>query len=223
LHASAGRAIVNPGFASIFGTDGNFPSIGNPNLVPEENRGYEVGIELPFANVNGFLDITYFNETLTDEIEYIRVPNPYNYVNQEGESDRSGIELITRMRPTQFVTIGGSYTYLDATEPDGSRETRRPGHELGLTADLRIQPWNTLISSNIRHVRGLYDNQFWDGGETGAELPNFTTVDFAASHMVSEQIELFARLNNAFDEDYEEVWSYATRGRAGYVGVRASW
>jgi len=223
LHASAGRAIVNPGFASIFGTDGRFASVGNPNLKPEENQGYDLGVEVPLPKIDGFVDITYFDETLTDEIEYISDADPYNYINQDGDSDRRGVEINTQVQPTRFFTLAGSYTYLDATEPDGSQETRRPRHEVGVTADWHFQSRETVISTAIRHVRGLYDDQFWDGGDTGVQLPNFTTLDLAATHTVNNHLELIARVTNALDEDYQEVWGYATRGRAGFVGIRTSW
>ena len=33
---------------------------------------------------------------------------------------------------------------------------------------------------------------------------------------------LFGRIENALDEDYEQVFTYGSPGRAAYVGVRAS-
>ena len=100
---------------------------------------------------------------------------------------------------------------------------RRPRNELGLRATWRLPATPTELSGDLRYVRGLYANQFWTGGETGARLPDFTVVNLAANHQLTEHLELTARLTNALDKGYQEVWGYATRDRAGYVGVKASW
>jgi vitamin B12 transporter len=49
---------------------------------------------------------------------------------------------------------------------------------------------------------------------------SFTLVNLNASYRIGPQIELFGRVENLFDADYEEVFSFATPGRAAYGGVR---
>jgi vitamin B12 transporter len=100
---------------------------------------------------------------------------------------------------------------------------RRPRNELGLGATWQPQGSSTQLSADLRHVRGLYDDQFWVDGKTGARLPDFTVMNFAATQPITSNVELTARMTNAFDEEYSEVWGYATRGRAGFVGLSASW
>jgi len=216
-HASAGRAVINPSFSEILGD--SFGTDPNPDLAPEKNIGYDVGLELQFPNGDGFVDITYFNETLEDKITKVGTKN----VNEGGESDRQGVELTTVFTALDSIDLSASYTYLDATNPDGETETRRPRNELGLGATWRSAGGVIKLSGDLRYVRGLFSQQRWEEGMPREQLPDFTVVNLASSYSITENIDLTARLTNAFDEDYQEVWGYATRGRAGYVGVRASW
>jgi vitamin B12 transporter len=212
LHASVGKAVINPSF---------FEFGGNSELEPEKNSGFDVGFELPLRLVNGTFDITYFEETLTDEIAFDSSAGKSE--NQSGDSDRQGLELTASIAPFQALSVEGSYTYLDASEPDGGIEVRRPRNELGVTATWHLPDSATSFTGNLRYVRGLFDNENWKEGYPVVRLPSFTVVDLSATHTVTETVELTARITNALDEAYQEVLGYATRGRAGFVGVRASW
>ena len=216
LHASVGRGVVNPTFYEIYvgGTENQ-----NPDLTPEKNVGFDVGYEFAVGK-KGYVDVTYFQETLTDEITS---DDFVEFYNEEGDSDRRGVELSGEYELLNRISTGFQYTYLDAEGPNGSTETRRPRHEFGLTADYESKATSTIFGAQFRYVRGLYDDQFWTGGQSGARLENFMLADFSFKQPLSENIDLIARVTNAFDEEYKEVWAYATRGRAGYFGVRASW
>ena len=50
-------------------------------------------------------------------------------------------------------------------------------------------------------------------------LESYTVVDLRASWQVNETWAVAARLENAFDEEYQTVLNYGTTGRAGYVSV----
>ncbi|QGM20993.1 TonB-dependent receptor plug domain-containing protein [Spiribacter sp. 2438] len=214
-HASAGRAVVNPSFVNITGGFGVEP---NPDLEPEKNIGFDVGVEIPLASDGSFVDITYFNETLEDKI----APFPENF-NLDGDSDRQGVELTVFLKPVDDVDVTLNYTYTDANDPDGNIETRRPRNEVGLNATWRLPDGATTLSGDLRYVRGLFDQQRWEDGNPIEQLPNFTVVNLAASHALTDNVDLTTRVTNVFDEDYQEVWGYATRGRAVFAGLRASW
>ena len=49
----------------------------------------------------------------------------------------------------------------------------------------------------------------------------YTLVDVRASLPVRPDIDLFGRVENLFDEDYEIVPDYGVAGRAAAVGLRA--
>jgi len=228
LHSSAGTGIVNPTYFELFADEdyGSFTYSGNQNLQPEENRSFDIGIEVPFLQGRGLVDVTYFDETLTGEIESYVVDQTapvwnYTFRNQAGDSDRKGVELSASLEATASLHLNLAYTYLDASNPDGSVEIRRPEHELLLSATLDTFNGRGSVTADIRHVAGNWDTQFF-GSFATAELPDYTTVDVAAQYELTDNVVLTGRVTNLFDEDYADVWGYAKRGRAAYVGVRAS-
>ena len=55
------------------------------------------------------------------------------------------------------------------------------------------------------------------GGDT---LDEWTRVDINARYILSDALEVFARIENLFDTHYQQVLGYGTPGRSGSVGGR---
>ncbi|MEY4983725.1 MAG: hypothetical protein RIR62_1991, partial [Pseudomonadota bacterium] len=219
LHASAGTGVVNPNYFELYADA--FGYRGNPNLQPEKNRSVDLGVEFPVFAERGTIDITIFRETLTDEITDVPLGgNAFGFVNQSGDSDRQGVEVQGDVQATDDLSLRMAYTYLDATNPDGSVEIRRPRHELMLGATLAAFGGRGTVSGDLRHVSGNVDTQFW-GNFDNAPLPAYTTVNLSARYDLTDSLQLTGRVENLFDADAVDVWGYATRGRALYVGIDA--
>lgn len=219
LHASAGTGIVNPSYFELYADAFGFT--GNPNLNPERNKSFDIGAEFAVFDGRGLIDITYFNETLTDEITSVSTgPGTFTYENQVGESDRQGLEVSGTMQATDVLALRLAYTYIDAKNPDNTVEIRRPRHELALGATLDTFGGRGTVSADIRHVSGNFDTQFWGTNDT-VELPAYTTVDVAARYKLTDTLTLNGRITNLFDDDAVDVWGFASRGRAAYVGISA--
>jgi vitamin B12 transporter len=52
-------------------------------------------------------------------------------------------------------------------------------------------------------------------------LPSYTLVNFGADYRLTERFQLYARVENLFDQKYQEVYTIRTLGRAVYAGIRA--
>ncbi len=230
LHGSAGTGIVNPTYFELFANDtfGSTTYLGNSNLTPEENLGFDIGVELPFWDDRGLIDVTYFNDTLTNEIEsYFAGTDPvtgnslFSYRNQAGDSTRQGVEVAAELQAAQDLSLRLAYTYLDAKNPDGSVENRRPKHELLVSATVDILGGRGSVTGDVRYVADNYDAQYF-GTFATAKLPDYVTVDLAAQYDLTDNVVLTGRITNLFDEEYSDVWGYASRGRAAYIGLRAS-
>lgn len=220
FHASYGTGVTNPTFVEQFGfVPGTF--VGNPNLRPEKAKGFDVGIEQRLLDDRLVLDVTCFNSTLEDEIISL-FPSVENDV---GESDREGVELSARFI-LGAVSIGGSYTYLDAEDPDGTREVRRPRHQGSFDVSGKFGPeqrgsFSAGLIYNGRMLDSDFRNYFNNGFVTEkSPLESFTVVRAAASYRITDTLELFGRIENAFDEEHQQSISYATPGRAVYGGLR---
>lgn len=233
LHASAGEGTVNPSYYELYADD--CYTLGNPSLKPERNRSFDVGVEASLLNGRGLVDVTYFNERLRNEIAYQSGMHPLDpacgmwaspkagYVNFAGTSPRQGVEVSGSFSVTPDLDLRAAYAWLDAEEPNGLIEIRRPKHELNLGATLRAFEDRASLSADLRYVAGNYDNQFWSGGTSRAKLPNFATVNLAGTYDLTENLQIFGRVDNLLDKDYAESWAYPAQGRTGAVGLRANW
>lgn len=223
LHASVGSGVQNPTFFEQFGfIPGQFN--GNPNLKPEKSYGFDFGVEQTFLDGKAVADVTFFHQTLEDEI-FTSFPPPAfigTPFNDDGDSERQGVELQLNVYPVEGLSIGVNYTYLHATDFDGSREVRRPRHEGGIAATYRFLDNRASITADARFVAGNLDNDFTapSFGSQDVKLDDYTVVNIAASYDVTENLAVYGRVNNLFDTDYEEVYGYSTQGVTGYAGVR---
>lgn len=221
LHGSAGKGVVNPAYFELYG---GYGSVGNLNLQPEQNRSVDIGIEAQVLGGRGVVDVTLFKEKLRDEIEWSPVPLPdgTNYSNDTGTSTRDGVEVSGRFDVTDRLTLGLSYTYLDAHNADGSREVRRPRHTLGLNAAAEVLEGRGQVALDLRYVAGNLDTQYW-GAYATREIPDYWLANVSASYAVNDTVRLTGRVNNLFDKDYTETWGYATEGRTVWLGLESRW
>lgn len=220
FHASYGTGVTNPTFFEQFGfVPGTF--VGNPDLLPERAEGWDIGVEQRLLDSMAVVDVTYFNSTLEDEI----VGAFPSVANQAGESHREGIELSGRI-DLGWIDFGGHYTHLDADDPDGTPEIRRPRSQAAFDVAGRFGPESRGgFSAGVIYNGRMLDNDFRDYFANGfvsekSPLESYTVARLSVLYSIGDEIELFGRLENAFDEDYREVISYATPGRAVYGGVR---
>ncbi len=221
LHGSAGTGIVNPSYFELFAD--SFGFVGNPNLKPEKNKSFDLGAEVPFWAGRGLVDVTLFHDDVTDEITSVFDPGlgSSTYVNQPGDSTRRGVEVSGTLQATDALDLRLSYTYIDAKNPDGTVEIRRPGHEFLLTATQEFLQGRGSVTADFRYVLDNYDTQFFDGDGT-QKLPSYLTVDVAAQYALTDTVKLTGRIVNLLDKEYADVWGYAKRGRTAYVGLSAA-
>ncbi|RZU99338.1 TonB-dependent receptor plug domain-containing protein [Spiribacter vilamensis] len=223
FHGSVGRAVVYPTFLQVYGGTfliGGVPAryVGNENLEAETNTGFDVGFEYTVGERSN-IGLIYFNDALENEIT---TNSNLEYVNSEGDSDRRGVELTGRLGLTDEFSLRGSYIYTESRNDDDQTEARRPENEINLGVRYGPSEIPLTLDADLRYVDNLLDVEGFGSFEP-KELPSFTTVNFAAEYSLTDNVDLTARITNAFDEDYQEVWGYATRGRAGFVGVRTTW
>ncbi len=227
LRGSYGTGQKSPTFVERFGF---FPDLflGNPELKPEHSEGWEIGFRRTFGAGRMSLDAAYFDERLGDEINgfaFDAATGRFTAVNQTGTSHREGVETRVSARLSDALELTGSYAYLDATEPDGSggqtREVRRPRHTGGLNLHYAFAP-RASLNLNVAYNGQRYDTFFPPSGiAERRELGAYRLVTLAGRAELTDRIELFGRIENLLDEDYEDVFGFATAGRGAYVGVRA--
>ena len=54
----------------------------------------------------------------------------------------------------------------------------------------------------------------------GVQLNGYEVIDLSARYTVNQDLSLTARIENAFDANYQDIATYNTSGAAAYVGVQ---
>lgn len=225
LHASYGKGVTNPTFIEQFGfVPGSFA--GNSGLSPEESEGWDVGVEQALFGGSLRVDLVYFNAELTGEIQptvdlQSLLPS---VINANGESDRKGVELSVSWVPSSGTSITAGYTYTDAQEP-GGEEVRRPEHTASLSLAQALLDGRLRVAGGFVYNGEMFDSDFRNFFTNGfvtqrTELDSYTLVNLNVVYDLTNELEVFARVENLFDEDYQEIIGYATPGRAAFAGVR---
>lgn len=223
VRAAYGTGVKNPGYYELYGySDGNY--IGNPNLQPEKSQGWEIGIEQQLGE-DSTIGVTYFDSRLKDEI-YTTYPAP-NYVatpsNRTTRSQQHGVEVFASTRPIPQIRLDASYTYLKASE-NGVIEMRRPKHIGSVNATVFSDDERFSGTLTVRYNGRQGDVAYTDPSyfPVSVTLNEYVLVNLNTEYKITPKIALFGRVENLINEDYEEVFSFASAGRAAYGGVRVN-
>lgn len=234
LHASIGTGQKSPTFIERFGyyTD---QFAGNPDLKPETSRAWELGFEqklLPQRFGDRFsIGATYFHADLEDEINgFVFDPGlgMATAENLDGTSRRHGVEVTATARLAEGLALTGAYTYTDARQPDpvtGNeiREIRRPRHVASLNLDWRFLDDRAELNANLNYM-GQQDDYFFEVTPPYAtqtvSLDSYYLLGLAASWRITDHLRLYGRLENALNDDYENLYGYNTPRRSAYAGLR---
>jgi vitamin B12 transporter len=214
LKGSYGTGFRAPSLYEISYNDGPFasPPASETDLSEETTEGFDLGFAY-YGNKGAFFEMVYFDQTVEDFIDFDLIDFS-GYIQYLGDSSSTGVEVSGDVPVADTWFLTGNYTYNDAEDPDGEQRLRAPKHLANLGISYRP---DTALSFTL-NIRGSYDAV--DG--LGVEIDDFEVVDLSARYQLMESLELFGRIENLLDEDYEEVPTYNTSGVAGYAGVRFS-
>lgn len=227
VRASAGKGQKAPTFSERYGFFADV-FLGNPNLLPETSLAWELGFEYACPEGDFRYTATYFNSELENEIDgfyYDAVNFAFTAINKDGKSNREGIELTAENRFSDAFTMGANYTYTKSEEPDGfggtRDELRRPNHAANLFLDWSHENGGGVMA-NLSYV-GEADDMFfppWPQPSEVKKMKSYVLATVSARYRLTENVQLTARIENAFDEQYEDVYGFATPGLGAYAGLK---
>ena len=226
LRSAYGTAVKNPTFTERFGFYTNF--IGNPNLEPEESSSWELGMDKQMGELS--LSATLFDTELESEIDgFVYDPATFAYTsgNKEGKSQRQGVEFTASVNMSDNLVINAAYTYTDSVEADGvggyKDEIRRARHTGSLNLAWQAMD-NLQINTNAQYSGSQTDTYFppWPTPSQTVTMDDYRLININANYSASDKLDIYLRLDNLLDDDYEEVFGYQTLGFGASLGLRFS-
>jgi len=211
LRASYGSGAKAPGLYQLFD-----PTYGNPNLKVETSEGGDVGIDFNFGSKLS-AQFSYFFAKTRNEIVFDGARPPFGGYDQFGKTRKSGIEIAVDVRPLEWLTIRQSYTYLEAEQDVAENgvwtDMRRPKYA-GSTS-ITITPVERLsISARARYRDRSKPSSF------AREIDGYEVVDLLASYGITDNVEVYGRVVNLFDKQYQMSFGKNALGQSAYGGIR---
>jgi len=217
LKASYGTGFRAPALFELFGrTANNFGGAfnGNPNLRPEESRGWEAGFEQALFAGKARVGATWFQSRIEDLI----VCSITTCQNTSNARTR-GVEVFAAGDIGQSLSARLDYTYTRAEDADTHTDLlRRPKHKADLDVTWRARP-DTRLTLGISAISAQRDVDFQSGGD--ARTPGYVLVNLAGSYDVTPTLTAFARARNLFDTDYEVADGFRGTGLNVLAGLSA--
>lgn len=214
FHGGYGTAFRAPSLYQLYAPSDSFGnSNGNPNLKPEESRGYDIGFEQSVLNDRITFGSTFFNSRTQDAIDY----KNGGYVNIA--SARSfGFENSLAAEITDEIKLSVNYTYLQSRDNSTGQTLVMSPHHTGnarLTySPSEVEGLDTWVAT--RAATGSYDPQ-----GSKSYVGGYMLWDLGAAYAVTDWASVYGRVENIADKTYQLRNGYEQSGRAAYVGLRA--
>jgi len=197
------------------------PTYGNQALNPEKSDGWDIGVEQALFDGHAELDATWFSNNFEDLIEFDTSASKYK---NTARAQSYGVELSAMVRPMDDLTLRAGYTRTKTRDKSTGLELlRRPENKFSFDAHYHfLEKGNANLE--IAYT-GKRQDSFFDPltyASTRVELGGYLLVNLAASYDVTRWLQLFARVDNLLDREYEEVKGYGAPGIGGYGGVKVT-
>lgn len=214
--ASFGTGFRAPAPAEVAYNAGAFasPPASLVSLKEENSSGFEVGVEY-YAGTRLKLEATYFDQEIEDAI-FFDLAGFSGYLQDIGTSTSEGVELSGNFALNNNWNVTANYTYNDTERPNGLQRRRRPETLTNIGVSYRSTNERLSINAFYRTSEDSID----EIGNTLVSLENFGVLDINANFKVSDSVEVYARIENFLDEEYQEIFDFNSADRGSYVGLR---
>jgi len=220
LTLSYGTGFKTPSLYQRFGfspttAGGGGAFLGNPNVQPEKNKGWEVGIEQGFFSSRVLTGVTYFVNRVENPIieDWSAWPNTTTI--NDADFTARGVESFVEAQILDNLSASVAYTFT-VLEPGTTNATsRRPRHKLNFAATWNIDALTTL-ATDITYVDIYADPGFFGGV---INPPSYTTVNIAATRKITDWISISGKVTNLLDKTYYPADGFEAPGMEALAGV----
>lgn len=218
LKASYGTGFKAPSLSQLFRDFPTFNFFANPNLQPEDSRGFDAGFEQPLFNDRVRFGSTYFHNDITNLIDYNATFTSLVNVNS---ATTEGTETFVSAQITERFGIRADYTFTRAVNAaTGLQLLRRPKEKWSATATWLPLDELTLSATVLRVSNWLDVTR--DGSASGIVAPGYTLVNLRGDYALNDQVKVFGRIDNLLDIRYQNPTGFLAPGLAVFGGIRVA-
>jgi vitamin B12 transporter len=216
LKATFGTGFKSPSLYQLYAPGSTWGAIGNENLKPEEAVSWDAGIEQTFLEESLLISATYFSSSFENLIDF---DYTLGFVNITKATSK-GAEISFQAAPRDNLLFSASYTRTEAIDRDKNENLlRRPKHKFTAKLSYNYHDRGHLIFSLI--YTGKREDLAWEGWTSSrVQMSPFTLFNAALSYDVLPSVQLFLRLDNILDQEYETIKGYGTPGFSAFGGFQ---
>ena len=181
----------------------------NSSIRPETSTSYDFGFELFFNEMNSNFSITYFDQDINDQINFSFGVGGYENIDKVNSE---GFEIALDYQISKLMSLYLNYSYIDSVDGNGSSlfYVAKDSGEAGLI----YEPNNSYSGSIIARYNGSESSSY-------GKIDSWIRFDVNGSYKLSGTNELYFRLENLLDEEYQQIFGYGTPERSGFIGLRS--
>lgn len=184
----------------------------NADLQPETSEAFDIGLDWRAADGRAEASVTWFDQDTENQIDFSFLAGGYENISQVSSQ---GVELHGALVLADWLTVSADYAWIDAEQGDGGPVALVPEHSGDVT--FAFDPGGAFSGAVLLRLNGE------EVSSDGSELDGWARVDLTGTYALSDTIELFGRIENLFDESYQQVLGYGTPGLSGSLGLRLSY
>ncbi len=193
------------------------PFTGNPNLKPEESRGWEIGMDKAFGEDVIETGITYYENRIKNLITF---NSTFDSNENRDRVKIRGLELFLRSELSSGISASLDAAFIRSVdEVKDENLLRRPLRKASASIDYTPMAGTTIATEAV-YTGPRYDID----AVTFARLRRggYTIINVAASHALGKHLDMNARITNVSDRDYEEPHGFQQPGIGAYIGFSLS-
>lgn len=199
VSANAGTSFKAPTFNDLY-----FPGFANPNLSPEKGRNVEAAIA--WSRGSSLAKLVVYENRVRDLIQFQCDAN-FNCAPQNvATASLRGATLVASTRLAGW-TIDGS---IDLANPKDANSDKRLARRAKAHGALKVSGNLFGVSTGVEMIAS---GDRFDNASNTRRLAGYGSVNWFARKEIVKGLALSARIDNAFDRDYEFSRGYATGGR----------
>lgn len=215
FRATYGTAFKSPSLYQLYAPGTLLGPIGNAELNPEKSIGWDIGVEQQLLGEKVLLAVTYFYNDYKDLINFDFLQGYMNI----GKAESKGTEILIQARPFDDMSFNATYTRTEAKDKDTDTDLlRRPKQKFSASLNYNFQKKANINLTFIR-IGEQDDMDFSTWPSTRLTLPSYSLLNAAVSFNFASNFQIFFRMDNIFNEEYEMVKGYGTPGFSVYGGV----
>jgi vitamin B12 transporter len=224
LRATYAQGFKAPSLNELF-----FPGFGNPDLDAEHSWEVDAGFDQPVWSERLLFSATYFHRFVDDLIVGVPQESGLFLAENVGRSTVDGAEAVVDVEVLPGLRVGGEYTYLNIDASAAGR-VRKPKNSGAIHAALErraIFQSGDLFTMDSRLL--LVGDRLDFDAVTFEPRTNqgYERADVAMAYYwplrgaLMKRVKIFGRIENLFDDHYEETLGFRARPTNFLAGLGA--